>query len=370
MIPFFAPSLPPIASNQYLSQIDNNGWYSNFGPLVKTFEQRLNQHFRIDGDGVITLSNGTLALMGVLSCLNLPKDARVLVPSWTFAATPLSAKILGYDVVFSDVDADTWALTPTIAYDVCEKERINAVIPVCPFGRPLDVKAWEVFQMVTNIPVIIDAAAAFANVTPSIIPQMISLHPTKIFSSGEGGLIVCLDEAFNQRLRRWSNFSFDHTRTAIDIGTNAKMNEYNAAIGLASLDAWPSIYQNFQTLSQIYKDFIDTIPFISIQDGFGENWISSSVMLKSHFLQGDDIIQNLNQAGVEARRWWGKPCHQHPALQEDLHLPVTNHLFQQLFSIPFHLKMKDAEINYLFQFLRSTLQQMQPSIKQQEIVLE
>jgi dTDP-4-amino-4,6-dideoxygalactose transaminase len=347
MISFFTPHMQPIANNPYLKDIDANKWYSNFGPLVKEFEKRLSHHFRIGGDGVVTANNGTIALMGMISCFELKEGASVLMPSWTFAAAPLAVKTLGYNVVYADIDPIEWALTPEIAYGMCTQRPIDLVMPVMPFGAPIDIEGWEEFQRETGIPVMIDAAAGFANVKPSTIPQMISLHPTKIFSSCEGGLLVSLDEAYNQRFRRWCNFGFDVSRQSQFLGLNAKMSELNAAVGLQNLEEFDNVKNYYYGVAESYLNLFKEIPYVSLQKGFGTEWISTSLMMQTYIDDGDKIMAELGDLNIESRRWWGAPCHLHPALKQDIYLPMTEIIHSKTFSVPFHLHLTYEDVLFV-----------------------
>jgi hypothetical protein len=156
--------------------------------------------------------------------------------------------------------------------------RVGAVMPVAPFGHPVDVAAWDRFDEQTRLPVVIDAAAGFDAPPPGRIPTVVSLHPTKILGAGEGGFIVAPDKALVVEIERRSNFGFIGGREARVAATSAKLNEYNAIVALASLDVWPETRAKFINIAQTY--YLRRIPGVMPMAGFGSN------LTKGAFLKG------------------------------------------------------------------------------------
>src|SRR5262249_50811428 len=141
---------------------------------------------------------------------------------------------------FLDVDPKTWALDPDkVADEVARAPApVGAVMPVAPFGLPLDMGAWEAFRSQTGLAVVIDAAAAFDSLSPSAVTSVVSMNATKAFGIGEGGFVVSTDDAIRQTVRMRANFGFLGSREAQVAAFNAKLSEYQAAVGHAALDEW------------------------------------------------------------------------------------------------------------------------------------
>ena len=240
-IPLMRPQLPEVSAIlPYLEEIDQNRWYSNFGPLERRFERKLADHFELGDRQVVCVSNCTQGLdISLRNAARFPVGY-CLMPSFTFVATPHAAISAGLEPYFLDVELDTWALSPVSVRDKLSaiEGPIAAVMPVAPFGASIDVSAWDAFAKETGIPVVIDAAAGFDSAAGSENPLVLSLHATKVMGIGEGGAVLCTDEAMAENIRAGRNFGFLESRSAKLAGTNAKLSEYGAAVGLAALDCW------------------------------------------------------------------------------------------------------------------------------------
>ncbi|GAB4392617.1 MAG: hypothetical protein Tsb0032_08960 [Kiloniellaceae bacterium] len=252
----YSPRLPSAADVlPYLEEIDRNRWYTNFGPLVERFEARLAAQVGLPRDRVVTVANCTLGLVLALESCSLPAGGLCALPSWTFVATAAAVRQAGLTPWFLDVDPRSWQLTPEIVEAALPQApgSLAAVMPVAPFGAPLEAAPWAAFRDHRGLPVITDAAAGLASLTASHLPAVVSLHATKPLGIGEGGVVFCETGAQAEEIRRRSNFGFDRDHAALWAGGNAKLSEYAAAVGLAALDAWPDLREAFRTQAERYR---------------------------------------------------------------------------------------------------------------------
>lgn len=354
-IPIMRPKLPPTeALLPYLREIDESRWYSNFGPLLRRLQARLAEHFDVPEDGVVCVANGTMALTVGLMALGVREGSRCVMPSWTFIATPSAARAAGLKPYFVDVDAQSWAIDPNAVRRLIGREDIGAVSPVSPFGAPIDRAAWDRFTEETGTPVIIDAAAGFDTVAripalrPGRTPVMISLHATKPFGVGEGGVLLCTDLAFIARVRQTINFGFRGRREALVTGINAKLNEYAAAVGLAGLDAWEDCRASWGLLTDHYRSRLVKVPGISLCPGYGMGWVSSYCNIT--LPPGADapmVIERLRRAHIDTRQWWGRGCHRQRAFA---HFPrallaETENFAARVLGLPFWIDLEPAAVD-------------------------
>ena len=281
-------------------------------------------------------------------CSRLPFEPnRIGVPP----ADEKSSSAAGLVPYFVDVDAETWAIDPDGARTLAGREDIGAVIPVSPFGAPIDRAAWDRFTEQTGIPVIVDAAAGFDTVAripgarPGPTPIMISLHATKPFAVGEGGVLISTDVDFIARARRTTNFGFRDRSQGSVIGVNAKLTEYAAAVGLAGLDAWQNERASWNELTLHYCRRLAELPEISFCPGYGTGWISSycNVVLPER-VNPRTVIDGLCRAGIDTRRWWGLGCHRQPAFARfpRTSLPVTEDLAPRVLGLPFWVDLNPS----------------------------
>jgi dTDP-4-amino-4,6-dideoxygalactose transaminase len=367
-IPLLVPELPTLeALTPYLRRIDQRRWYSNFGPLVSELETRIAASFRQPGQlqmsHAVTVGNATAGIELALRALNLPRDSLVLVPALTFVATATAVLSAGLTPVVADVDSEQWLLTPEIALDAKARLPLRAVIPVATFGCAQDAAAWTRFHATTGLPVIIDAAAAFGNqLDPGPTCAIFSLHATKPLAAGEGGVVVTHDAAFAATIRQLSNFGIDLSGEAgvpvgstTLVGTNAKMSEYHAAVGLASLDVWP------QTAAQRRALFARYSAVLAASCGARLQWQQMSddavrsvccVLLKSasHRDRAEAVMA---ERGIATRRWYLPLINQHPAFQHIDHLPApcADDLAQRLLGIPFHVSLSEQDMSEIAEVL-------------------
>ena len=352
-VPLLVAELPTLDRlAPYLERIDRSRWYSNFGPLVQELEERLAASFQHGGrraPTVVTVGNGTVGIELALRALDLPPNAPVLVPALTFVATANAVLSAGLRPVVWDVDPDSWLLTPESAGEAAAEFPIRAVVPVATYGCPQDTEGWARFHAGTGIPVVIDAAAGFGNQTdcgPTC--SIYSLHATKPLAAGEGGFVVTRDAKLARAVRQLSNFGINLTDpksapigAVTMIGTNGKMSEYHAAVGLASLDAWLDSSARRRALYQSYTESIRAIP------GLGTTWQRAPddcvrsvccLLLESQDLRSR-AEASLDALGIATRRWYLPLLDRHPAFA---HMairptPVADSIADRLLGIPFHL---------------------------------
>jgi dTDP-4-amino-4,6-dideoxygalactose transaminase len=360
MIPIMRPKLPAAERiAPYLRRIDEARIYSNFGPLVVSFEARLATHLGLAGETVATVANATMGLMLALQALGARPGRLCVMPAWTFIASAHAAMLAGLVPYFVDVDPTTWTLA---AADLSETiaqapATVGAVMPVAPFGQPVDVAAWDRFHARTGLPVVIDAAAGFDALAPGVTPAVVSLHATKVIGVGEGGFVVSRDAALIRDIRTRSNFGFDGIREAVMPAANAKLSEYHAAIGHAALDEWHDARTEWMAVASDYRRLFATSNQFQFQQGFGESWVASTCVLRLAENSADRAEQALAAARIDTRRWWGRGAHSHPATKAlpRATLPATEDLALATIAVPFYRDLDRAAIERVAECLCAAL---------------
>lgn len=348
-LPVLRPRMPRAdALLPYLQRIDDRRAYSNFGPLVTELEARLAHRLGVDPDCVVTVANGTAGLtLALQSVVEAPKGY-CLIPSWTFVATAHAVAAAGLTPFLVDVDEGSWALTPDIARDALARidGPVAAVMPVAPFGAPMDTDAWDHFTAQTGVPVVIDAAAGHDTVRAGTSLAVVSLHATKILGAGEGGYVVGRQPDAIVRIKQRSNFGFYGSRDAQIIGTNAKMSEYHAAVGLAAMDAYASDLAGFRAVAAAYRERLTRQQRVGFQAGFGSEWCGSVCVARFFGADQRRIMSRLETVGISSRAWWGTGVHAQTAFAglPRLPLPVTEMLAQETLGLPYFVDMTDTDV--------------------------
>lgn len=365
-VPVLRPQLPKArAVAKYLRWIDENRTYTNFGPLTAAFQSGLAEWLGIGEREVVSVSSGTAGLMAAMLCLppRAPRRNLALMPAFSFAATAIAAERCGFEPYFADVDAATWALDPTALEHHPRLAEIGVVISVSPFGRPTPHDPWQAFQKRTGIPVVIDAAAAFANVmrdpAPYVghIPTVFSFHATKSFGIGEGGCVVSTDRDLAERLSASTNFGFRGCRDSAAPSLNGKLNEYQAAVGLAALDEWPAKAAALERVAAAYRARM-------ARRGLDASFFNAPEVdfYYALFMLPDAdatarLERALDEAGVDYRFWYGDGLHAHShfAGRRRDDLPITRTITKRLIGLPMAHDLRFRDLDVITSVLYKTI---------------
>lgn len=360
-VPLLVPDMPsPQELIPWLERMHATQQYSNFGPLVRELEAIFARKFGVERQQLSTVANATQGLELALLALDLPVGSRVLVPALTFVATATAVVRAGYQPVLADVDAQTWMLTPDIAYAVCASMRIDAVLPVATFGMPHDMQAWQSFERDTGLPVIIDAAAAYGsqwlhNFEGTLV---FSLHTTKSLPAGEGGLVVSTRPGLAAKVRQLSNFGINLDPNAslpigalASLGSNSKMSEYHAAIGLISLQKWERQAHKRRALhAEVMHEMNQASGHCLVWQSQGPGGpLMAPTLLCARLPDAQTrsaLEKSCLQAHIMTRRWY-QPLLEHMDVMRQeclcLDAPNARALAQTLLGLPFFLRITAAQ---------------------------
>ncbi len=238
-----APNIGDRANlHRLLDEALDRRWLTNDGVLVQEFERRMAEFLGVRH--FVAICNATVALEILLRACGL--DGEIIVPSFTFVATAHAPQWLGLTPVFCDIDERTHTLDPARVEERITS-RTSAILGVHLWGRPCNVEALQGIADQRGLRLLFDAAHALgvscrgAMVGNFGDAEVFSFHATKFFNTFEGGAITTNDDDLAERLRLKRNFGFAGYDTVVTDGTNGKMSEISAAMGLtslASLDAF------------------------------------------------------------------------------------------------------------------------------------
>lgn len=358
----------------WLKRIDDARRYANDGPLIRELEGVLARNWpanspQADGEiQVVALSSGTTSIDLAIQAKKLAPGSSVLMPAFTFPATALAVLRNQLVPVLADVGADSWQLSPATARMIAASRPLAMVLPVATFGSPVDVAAWDEFVEETGIPVHIDAAAGFGHQAVGRRASLsFSMHATKPFGIGEGGLFVTRNAAFATQVRRLANFGFEDSKI-VHAGTNGKLSEYAAAIGLAQWQRWPVLQTARERLWQRYLDFLTALPGVSIQNGFLFSPFKKGAAIPASLAlclpqPAAGVLQRLHEQGIESRRLYYPALNQHPAFSrcavaatgDGTMLPVTTSLGETCLGIPWHTRLTEQDMALVCGCLKACL---------------
>ncbi|WP_053068280.1 DegT/DnrJ/EryC1/StrS family aminotransferase [Synechococcus sp. GFB01] len=317
-IPVNRPRLPTAERLlPYLREIDATRQYSNFGPLQTRLQRSLADHHGVGAANLALAASGTAALLALIQAIvGGPSERRplCLCPSYTFVGTAAAIRLARLQPFLLDVDPLSWALNPASLETCPELERAALVLVVAPYGRPPDLDAWQTFTRRTGIPVIVDAAACFdsidaAAVVRGSIPVAVSLHATKTFSTGEGGLILAADPQLIDRAARALNFGFRDDRSSSGPCFNGKLSEYHAAVGLAELEGWATKRQGFLLAARSYARRAARSGWSHALHVREDHACPYALLMAADQPQAKTIEAELSRAHVGWRHWYGWGLH-------------------------------------------------------------
>ncbi|WP_096739053.1 DegT/DnrJ/EryC1/StrS family aminotransferase [Pseudoalteromonas atlantica] len=298
--------LPPIEKyKKYVDRIYENGWVTNNGPLVRELEERLKSYLGVDN--LVLVSNGTVALEIAYRALDI--DGYAVTTPFSFVATTSSLVTNGIRPIFCDIDKDSFNI------DISKLEALitnntSAIVPVHVFGNPCNVEAISEIATRKKIKVIYDAAHAFdvKYKNTSILNygdiSTLSFHATKLFHSIEGGALIFKDKKLEDKVRYLINFGIKDQSNIPELGTNAKMNEFEAAMGLSVLDDIESIKSARKVIYDKYLEGLEGfVGFQRLNSSTEINYSYFPVLFDSeaHLLK---VIAKLNELGVFPRRYF------------------------------------------------------------------
>lgn len=360
-IDLYRPSVPPlVACLPYLNLVEANQFYSNFGPVHEQFKNRLSVHFEVDTSRIELFSSGTMALVAALEGLKhifgVVHRPYCLLPSWTFVASAQAVIAAGLTPIFIDVDEYSMQLTAQLVEQVSEDilNKTAVVLVVSPFGAPLDLAGFESLCQRYGFEILCDCAAGFESTKANCFHTVISLHATKTFGIGEGGLLMSPNQNLLGYAKAYSNFGFFGSRQSKLHGVNAKLSEFQAAIGLAALDLWGSTKEDYYQKASYYLDAASGHS-IKFQKGWGVNWISSTCVIRFISEDQKQVTQNKLIANqIQTREWWNQGCHLEPAFAAYQFLDLngnTANLAKTTLGIPFYRDIPKESIEIVAQSL-------------------
>ena len=268
---------------KYVEKIYESGWLTNNGPLVQKLEKRLEEHLGVKN--LLCVSSGTMALQLAYKLLDLKGE--VITTPFSFVATTSSIKWEGLDPVFSDIDPETFNIDPA-KIEKSLTEKTIAIVPCHVFGNACEIEEIDKIAKKHNLKVIYDASHAFGvkYKDESILNygdiSAISFHATKFFHTIEGAALVIKDDALYEKAKIVRNFGIDSQDSVKTLGTNAKMNEFEAAMGLCVLDEMDNVLAERQESHKYYAEHLkDYIQMQNINEDASQSYSYFPIVLRS-----------------------------------------------------------------------------------------
>lgn len=320
-------------------------WLTNNGPYVQEFERKLSA--MVGTKHCIAVCNATVALE--ITCKAAGLAGEVIVPSFTFVATAHALQWQGITPVFCDVDPRTHNIDP-YRVEQMVTPHTTGILGVHLWGRPCEVDKLSGIARSHNLKLLFDAAHAFGcSYKGGMIggfgdAEVFSFHATKVFNTFEGGAIATNDDELAAKVRLMRNFGFAGYDDVDYLGTNGKMSEVSAAMGLTSLESLDEFiavsHQNYKQ----YQQQLANIPGINLvaydeAERCNYQYIVLEVDETVARISRDQLQEVLWAENVLARRYFHPGCHRMEPYRSyfphaGLLLPNTERLVAQVLSLP------------------------------------
>ena len=324
-------------------------WLTNDGPLHEKFRNQLRDFLMVDHLQLCT--NGHLALEIAIKALNI--EGEVITTPFTFASTVHAITNCGLTPVFCDVDPKTYNIDPS-QIEKYITEKTSAIVAVHVFGTPCDVEAIETIAKKHHLKVIYDAAHAFGvelngkGIGTYGDVSMFSMHATKVFHSIEGGILTFSDSHLEDKIRSLKNFGITSVEDVGYVGTNAKMNEFQAAMGLCNLELIEEAIAKRQSIHETYVsqlDKIDSITVLPTIENTKANYSYFPILLKSNE-QRDQLHEILKNYRVMTRKYFYPLCNDFSCYgTSSIDTPVARGISSRVLCLPMYtgLQLHDVE---------------------------
>ncbi|CAM3864305.1 DegT/DnrJ/EryC1/StrS aminotransferase family protein [Rheinheimera salexigens] len=344
----------PVAPNlakliQYLEQVHDSGWYTNFGPLHQQLTERLERFLGVEN--LLLVSNGTLAIQVACKVLNVQS---ALTTPFTFVATTSALLWQGINTAFCDIDNDSYNLCPKHVDQALQLDNsYDAIVATHVYGNPCDVAAIQNVAERYNKKIIYDAAHAFGvkvgdkSVLSFGDASTLSFHATKVFHTVEGGAIVFKHKADFEKAKQLINFGIQMDGSLGEPGINAKLNEYQCAVGLTLLDEIESIIENRANLFQQYRAALENIvelpvwhPLASYNGAYMPVCIRDNAKLLK-------VINALNVNEIQSRRYFTPSLDVAYSEQKSFGCNNSQKLATSILCLPLHNYISESDIKML-----------------------
>lgn len=352
---------------QRMNDILDRKWLTNGGKYVQEFERQLEQFIGIKH--CIAICNATVALEIAIRALGMKGE--VIVPSFTFVATAHALQWQEITPVFCDIAPETHNLDPQQVERMITP-RTTGIIGVHVWGRACNIEALSEIAHRRNLRLLFDSAHAFACTYKGKMvggfgdAEVFSFHGTKFFNTLEGGAVLTNDDSLAHKIRLMKNFGFTTYDRTDYVGTNGKMNEVSAAMGLTnleSLDKFISINsQNYQ-FYQAYLAGLDGVSLITYDESekYNYQYVVLEIDSQKAGLTRDELVTILHAENILARRYFFPGCHQMEPYRSyfphsGLLLPQTERLTQRVLCLPTGTAVGEMEIRQICELIRLALE--------------
>lgn len=331
-------------------------WLTNMGTKHKLLQKELEEY--LDTPHVILYTNGHLALENVIAALNLPEGGEVITTPFTFASTTHAIVRNGLVPVFCDINDVDYTID-VLKIEELITEKTCAIVPVHVYGNICDVKAIKAIADKYQLKVIYDAAHAFGvsyhgeNVANFGDASMFSFHATKVFNTIEGGAVTFAKESLVSVLNDMKNFGIRGTEEVAYVGGNAKMNEFQAAMGLCNLRHVDEEISKRKAIVERYRERLQGVKGVrlcELQEDVVPNYAYFPVVFDGYKYTRNEVFNRLAVNGITARKYFypltnSFSCYKNYPTAGTQKTPIAQYIALRVLTLPLYadLTLEDVD---------------------------
>lgn len=339
-----------------IKELWDSHWLTNMGTKHKQLCSELER--LLDVPHVTLYTNGHLALENVIAAMNLPKGGEVITTPFTFASTTHAIVRNGLVPVFCDVNDQDYTMDVNRIESLITDKTV-AIVPVHVYGNLCDVEAIDRIAKKYGLKVIYDAAHAFAvkykgvSVANFGDASMFSFHATKVFNTIEGGAVCFKQDSLVQLLNDMKNFGFHGPEEVAYIGGNAKMNEFQAAMGICNLRHLDEEIAKRKILVERYRERlsgVEGIKLSAVQEGVESNYAYFPVVFDGYKYTRNEVFEKLQEQGIIARKYFfpltnSFECYRNYPTAGVEKTPVAQHLALRVLTLPLYADLSLIDVD-------------------------
>lgn len=359
--------LPPL--EDFIAEIHiiwENRWLTNQGILHEKFREQLKQFLR--AEQVTLCVNGHLALDIAIKALKL--SGEVITTPFTFASTTHAVVMNNLTPVFCDIKLDDYTIDEEKIEGLITSET-SAILAVHVYGNPCNVEKLEKIAQRHHLKLIFDAAHVFGveykgrPISDYGDISMFSFHATKVFNSIEGGALVYRDAALEPSLNNLKNFGITGPEDIVAIGLNAKMNEFQAAMGICNLPRLPQEIASRKKIVEIYRDRLALVPGIRMvveKGALVPNYAYFPILIDENFYgkTRNELFDRLKDFNVHSRKYFYPlipDCECYVEKYGKVDLPVARYVAERILTLPLYGGMGMSEAQNICDIITDFFQQ-------------
>ena len=339
-----------------IKDIWDSHWLTNMGVKHKKLQTELENYLGIPHVALYT--NGHLALENAIAALNLPKGGEVITTPFTFASTTHAIVRNGLVPVFCDIKEDDYTIDTQKLENLITDNTV-AIVPVHVYGNVCDVEEIDRIAKKYGLKVIYDAAHAFAVKYKGVSSacfgdaSMFSFHATKVFNTIEGGCVCFKNDAWVQLLNDMKNFGIHGPESVQFVGGNAKMNEFQAAMGICNLKHLSEEITKRKNVVEHYRsrlEGVDGIKLSAIQKDVESNYAYFPVVFDGYKYTRNEVFEKLAEVGIGARKYFypltnSFECYRNYPTAGTEKTPIAQHMALRVLTLPLYadLSLEDVD---------------------------